>query len=134
MVWNALVIVAVLLPLAGLTIDVPRVFILRARLQGACNAASEAAARTIDVAHFRDTGDVRLDAGRALTNAQSYFAAGTSSLAGGGYQPVMTGFQIDPGQRAVTIKAVGSMRAIFGLVGDFQVSAASTSWYRMDRR
>jgi uncharacterized membrane protein len=134
MVWNALVIVAVLLPLAGLTIDVPRAFILRARLQAACNAASEAAARAIDVPRFRDTGEVRLDAGKALAGAQSYFAAGTSSLAGGGYQPAMTGFIIDAGQRAVTVRATGLMRAMFGLVGDFQVSTASTSWYRMDRR
>ena len=96
MVWNALVIVAVLLPLAGLTIDVPRAFILRARLQAACNAASEAAARAIDVPHFRDTGEVRLDTGKALASAQNYFAAGTSSLAGGGYQPAMTGFESMP--------------------------------------
>jgi hypothetical protein len=134
MVWNALVIVAVLLPLAGLTIDVPRAFILRARLQAACNAASEAAARAIDVPHFRDTGEVRLDAGKAFASAQNYFAAGTSSLAGGGYQPAMTGFDVDASQRAVTVRATGVMRAMFGLVGDFQVSTASTSWYRMDRR
>ena len=48
MVWNALVIVTVLLPLAGLAIDVPRYFALRSRLQIAADAGAEAAARAVD--------------------------------------------------------------------------------------
>ena len=39
MVWNALIIVTVLLPLSGLAIDVPRYFALRSRLQAAVDAA-----------------------------------------------------------------------------------------------
>jgi hypothetical protein len=45
MVWNALVIVTVLLPLAGLAIDVPRYFALRSRLQIAADTGAEAVAR-----------------------------------------------------------------------------------------
>ncbi len=134
MVWNALIIAAVLLPLAGLCIDVPRFFVLRARLQAAANASAEAAARAIDVPHFRDSGEVRLDRGRAAADAQSYFAAGTRSLAGGGYRPALTGVAVDDGRRTVTVRATGYMQAMFGLVGDFQLAVASTSWYRMDSR
>ena len=64
MVWNALVIVTVLLPLSGLAIDVPRYFALRSRLQAAVDAAAEAAARQVDIAHYQNTGETRLDADR----------------------------------------------------------------------
>ncbi len=87
MVWNALIIVTILLPLASLCIDVPRYFILRARLQAACNAASEGAARAVDIAYFQTTGDTRLDPGQAASNASALFSAGVSSLAGRGYNP-----------------------------------------------
>ena len=50
MVWNALVIVTVLLPLAGLAIDVPRYFALRSRLQIAADAARKRRARQVDIA------------------------------------------------------------------------------------
>jgi hypothetical protein len=134
MVWNALILVTVLLPLAGLTIDVPRYFILRARLQAACNAASEAAARAVDVAYFQDTGDTRLVPGDALASAQSYFAAGVSSLSGGDYQPVLAGFAIDSSQRLVTVQGSGTLRLLFNTSPAFVVRASSTSWYRLDHR
>ena len=56
MVWNALVIVTVFLPLAGLAIDVPRYFALRSRLQIAADAGAEAAARQVDIPHYQNTG------------------------------------------------------------------------------
>ena len=60
MVWNALVIVTVLLPLAGLAIDVPRCFALRSRLQ----IARPTRARKLRLA--QPVGDARADlAGRA---------------------------------------------------------------------
>ncbi len=59
MVWNALVIVTVLLPLAGLAIDVPRYFALRSRLQIAADAGAEAAARAVDIRHYINTGETR---------------------------------------------------------------------------
>ena len=57
-------LITVLVPLAGLAIDVPRYFTLRARLQLAADAAAEAAARSVDIPHFRNTGEVRLSRGR----------------------------------------------------------------------
>ena len=59
MVWNALVIVTVFLPLAGLAIDVPRYFALRSRLQIAADAGAEAAARQVDIPHYQNTGATR---------------------------------------------------------------------------
>ena len=56
MVWNALVIVTVLLPLAGLAIDVPRYFALRSRLQIAADAGAEAAARAVDIRALHQHG------------------------------------------------------------------------------
>ena len=64
MVWNALVIVTVLLPLAGLAIDVPRYFALRSRLQIAADAGAEAAARAVDIRHYINTGETRLEPDR----------------------------------------------------------------------
>ncbi len=61
MVWSALVITTALLPLTGLAIDVPRYFALRSRLHIAVDAAAEAAARQVDIVHYRNTGEIRLN-------------------------------------------------------------------------
>ncbi len=134
MVWNALIIVTILLPLASLCIDVPRYFILRARLQAACNAASEGAARAVDVAYFQTTGQTRLDPGQAANNASALFTAGVSSLTGRGYSSSLSGFAIDDAAGTVTVQGTGSMRALFGLTPPFQLHLSSMSWYRMDHR
>ena len=48
MVWHALILITVLIPLASLTIDVPRYYTLRSRLQLAADAAAESASRCLD--------------------------------------------------------------------------------------
>ena len=83
MVWNALIIVTVLLPLSGLAIDVPRYFALRSRLQAAVDAAAEAAARQVDIAHYQNTGETRLDADRYAGEAHWAFETAVTNLRAG---------------------------------------------------
>ena len=82
MVWNALVIVTVLLPLAGLAIDVPRYFALRSRLQIAADAGAEAAARAVDIRHYINTGETRLEPDRYAGEAAWAFDTAVSDLRG----------------------------------------------------
>ncbi len=65
--WNAAVLMFVALPLASLSIDVTRGMYVRTHLQAAADAACQAAANSLDVPAFRDTGvqQIDYDLGRA---------------------------------------------------------------------
>lgn len=86
MAWTAVMLVAVLLPLASLTIDVPRYFVLRSRLQSATDAAALAAARCVDTAYYSKTGITRLDLGRAQAAASAAFYGSVNPLSRAGYR------------------------------------------------
>jgi uncharacterized membrane protein len=59
--WNAAVLMFVALPLASLSIDVTRAMYVRTHLQAAADAACQAAANSLDVPAFRDTGVQQID-------------------------------------------------------------------------
>ena len=75
MVWNALVVITVVLPLLSFSVDVPRYFILRSALKNAADSAAEAAARSVDVRAWRESGEVWFDRDRALYEATTTFFA-----------------------------------------------------------
>lgn len=133
LVWNTLEVITVLIPLAGLAIDVPRYFTLRTRLQLAADAAAEAAARSVDIPHFRDTGEVRLD-GDAYGNAAAEFVGATSDLAARGYAPSLGAIQVDEGSDTVTVHASGTTQVFFALSPHFTVPVVAQSRFRMDQR
>lgn len=133
LVWNTLVVITVLIPLAGLAIDVPRYFTLRTRLQLAADAAAEAAARSVDIPHFRNTGEVRL-AGDAYGNAAAEFARATGDLAARGYAPSLGAIQVDEGSDTVTVHASGTTQVFFALSPHFTVPVVAQSRFRMDQR
>ena len=133
LVWNTLVVITVLIPLAGLAIDVPRYFTLRTRLQLAADAAAEAAARSVDIPHFRNTGEVRL-AGDAYGNAAAEFAGATGDLAARGYAPSLGAIQVDEGGDTVTVHASGTTQVFFALSPHFTVPVVAQSRFRMDQR
>lgn len=133
LVWNTLVVITVLIPLAGLAIDVPRYFTLRTRLQLAADAAAEAAARSVDIPHFRETGEVRL-AGDAYGNAAAEFARATGDLAARGYAPALGAIQVDEGGDTVTVHASGTTQIFFALSPRFTVPVVAQSRFRMDQR
>lgn len=132
MVWNALVVVTVLLPLSGLAIDVPRYFALRSRLQAAVDAAAEAAAQQIDVAHYQNTGETRLD-GRYAGEAQWAFDTAVTDLRSRGYTASFDGVAVDEGADAVSVAGSGTIRLFYNLAPPVTLRVAATSWYRMVR-
>lgn len=134
MVWNALVIIAVLLPLMGLTLDVPRYFMLRSRLQAAADAAAEAAARAVDVRHFSTTGEVRLDPNRYADEAFWAFEAAVADLRARNYNITLHTLALDEAANTVTVGASGTIRPIYSLLPPVFVNVNATSWYRMVQR
>ena len=132
-VWNALIIVAVLLPLMGLTLDAPRYFILRTNLQAATDAAAEAASRSLDPAAWRNAGDVRLDPYWANRNAAEVWALTTASLRSMGYEAALESIRIDETHDTVTVRSRGSLRLLFGTTPPITVRVSSQSRFRIIR-
>ena len=133
MVWNALVIVTVLLPLSGLAIDVPRYFLLRSRLQVAVDAAAEAAARQVDIAHYQNTGETRLDPDTYGGEAHWAFETAVTDLRARGYTASFDTLSVDEAADAVTVDASGTIRLFYNLTPPVTVRVSATSWYRMIR-
>ncbi|MCX7668770.1 MAG: pilus assembly protein TadG-related protein [Anaerolineae bacterium] len=134
MVWNALVVIAVLLPLMGLTLDVPRYFVLRSRLQAAVDAAAEAAARAVDVRHFSTTGETRLDPNRYADEVFWTFQMATADLWTHGYHITLHTLAVDEAADTVTVGASGTLRPIYNLLPPVYVNVRATSWFRMIQR
>ena len=133
MVWNALVIVTVLLPLSGLAIDVPRYFLLRSRLQVAVDAGAEAAARQVDIAHYQNTGETRLDPDTYGGEAHWAFETAVTDLRARGYTASFDSLSVDEAADAVTVDASGTIRLFYNLTPPVTVRVSATSWYRMIR-
>ena len=133
MVWNALVIVTVLLPLAGLAIDAPRYFALRSRLQIAADAGAEAAARTVDIRHYINTGETRLEPDRYAGDAAWAFDTAVADLRSRGYTANFDGVAVDEGADAVSVAGSGTIRLFYNLAPPVMLRVAATSWYRMVR-
>ncbi len=129
MAWTALMLVAVLLPLASLTIDIPRYFVLRSRLQSATDAAALAAARCIDTAYYSETGQTRLDLAEAAQSAIAAFYGSTASLARtGGYRFSFHGIGVQG--RYVTASGSGTLYGLFGTTPFVTVHATAQTAYR----
>ena len=132
-VWNALIIVAVLLPLMGLALDAPRYFILRTNLQTATDAAAEAAARSIDATAWYNSGEVRLHPFWANRLAISAWLATTAPLRDMGYNVNLESIQIDEANDTVTVQSSGSLRLLYGSTPPITVRVSSRSRFRIIR-
>lgn len=131
MVWNALMLVTLLLPLASLTIDVPRYFVLRARLQLAADAAAEATAQCVDLPLFQRSGETRLSFWCRIGEPVALFSDITRPLGDKGYQPTLANISVDEQQRVVRVQAFGTTRLFFGLTPAVRVRVQAQSRYRM---
>ena len=134
MVWNALVIVTVLIPLGGLSIDIPRYFNLRASLATASDAAAAAGAQCLDIPHFQNTREVRLLPNCVEAEARTVFAANVADLDAGAYSPRLDDISVDEGEDSVAVRSSGDIRLMFGLTPAFTVNIEAESRYRMDSR
>ena len=132
MVWNTLVIVTVMLPLMGFTLDISRYFILRNTLQNAADAAAEAAAQTLDAGALINAGETRLDdyAARSASNA---FYAAASPMTAKGYALSLDGIDVDESNDQVTATAHGEIRYLFGLTPAVAIRVQGRSSYRSIR-
>ena len=135
MVFNALVIVAVLLPLASMTVDVPRYLIMRARLQAAANNAAEAAAsQCIRTDVFRNTGRALLDTGCAWSVAQDVFSETASPMSAKGYDMTLDDLTVNQSRRQVDALASGTTMVFFGTFPGKRVHVHGRSLFRMVKR
>ena len=133
LVWSALVLVTVLLPLAGLALDLPRYYVLRSRLQLAADATAQAVAGCVDIPHFQHTGETRIQFWCYMAE-RSTFASVVGDLQTKGHYPVLDRVSIDEGQDAVTVQASGATRLFFGLTPAVRVHVTARSRFRMDVR
>ena len=134
MVWSSIVLIAVLLPLAGLTLDVPRYYVLRSRLQLAADAAAEATAQCVDVAHFQHTGETRLNDRCRNTEPPFLFNSMMQPLLEKGYRPRLTAVEVDEVADSVTVRAAGDMRLFFAVTPPLTIEVTARSGYRMEMR
>lgn len=134
MVWNALVLITVLLPLASLTIDVPRYYVLKVRLQLAADATAEMTAQCVDFPHFQNTGETRLDSQCWWSQAHNLFAATVQPLESKGYQPRLDQIAVDEQNDIVRVDASGSTRLFFGVTPAVRVQVTAQSKFRMEMR
>ncbi|MCO6450156.1 MAG: hypothetical protein J5I90_05135 [Caldilineales bacterium] len=132
LVWSTLVLVTVLIPLGGLSIDVPRYFRLRSTLAtGVDAAAAAAAAQCGDIHHFQNSGDVRLMPDCAQSAARDAFAGSVAGLHQPTYRPRLDAIAIDEGADEVSATASGDLTLMFGLTPAFTIEVEARSRYRM---
>lgn len=134
MVWHGMVLVAVLLPLASLTIDVPRYYSLRTRLQLAADGSAEASARCLDFLHFQNIGESRLLPDCVTRDSSTIFGLATQDLAAKGYQPTLGSVLVDESLDTVAVDASGRTTLFFGMTPAFAVEVRAVSSFRMDKR
>jgi len=75
MAWLAIVMVFLMVPLMGLTMDVTRAMYVRTHLQAASDAGCQAAADSMRVPLFQDSGVQEIDAALMIARAEQVFNA-----------------------------------------------------------
>ena len=75
MAWMAIVMVFLMVPLMGITIDITRAMYVRGHLQAASDAGCQAAADAMMVPLFMETGEQKIDAGLMVGRAGQVFNA-----------------------------------------------------------
>ena len=74
-VWFAALLVFVAIPLSSLSIDVTRMMYVRGHLQTASDAACQSAADALDAPYYVSTGQRRINAGLANSQAAREFSS-----------------------------------------------------------
>lgn len=112
MAFWAVVMAAVVLPLASLAIDVTRAMYVRTHLQTAADAGCEAAAQYIDSMAFLYGGAVVI---APPGSAYDQFNAVVAEAGIKGYSPHLTSVSLDNAQNIVRCQADASVRAFIGI-------------------
>jgi hypothetical protein len=134
MVWSAVILVAVFLPLASLTLDVPRYYVLRSRLQLGADAAAQTAAGCVDTLHFQNTGETRLDFWCQRSEPYQVFYATVMPLTTAQVNATLVSVTADETADTVTATAYGNIHPFFGLTPAVTLWVEARSRYRMEAR
>ncbi|MEM2265378.1 MAG: pilus assembly protein TadG-related protein [Candidatus Hadarchaeales archaeon] len=130
--WWAVVIAFLLLPLAGLAIEMPRYFLFRSSLQRAADATAEAAAYFgFDAPSFIYSGSPTLRPDWAQAVAWGTLGANTGWL---GRRGQLTRFQLSLTPTTVYIELEARMNLIFPGVPSFPVRVRSQAQIRTATR
>jgi Flp pilus assembly protein TadG len=120
-----------LVPLAASSIGLGRYFYARAEVQKAADAAALAAAQEVDLALYRDTGQIELMPS-AGSVASSYVVMNSGYLAARGIHPQVTGIAVDQGRRTVTVSMAADASSLFpSVMGGIVVRAEGESEVRL---
>jgi hypothetical protein len=104
-----------LVPLAALSVGLGRYSYARAAVQKAADAAALAAAREVDLALYRDTGQIELMPSAGPVGG-SYAAMNSGYLAARGIYPQVTGIAVDQGRRTVRVGMAADASSLFPAV------------------
>lgn len=110
--WAAAFLAILLVPLLLLGIEIGRWEHARGELYKAADLAALAAAHEVDIAHFRETGEVLL-LSSALDVARQYVAANTGYLAQNGISAHIAGISVDQTLRQVEVTVVADISSLF---------------------
>lgn len=110
--WAAAFLAILAVPLLVLGIEVGRWEHARGELYKAADLAALAAAQEVDVAHFRETGEVLL-LPSALDMAQRYVAANTGYLTRNGIAAHVAGIAVNQSLRQVEVTVVADISSLF---------------------
>ena len=110
--WAAAFLAILLVPLLLLGIEIGRWEHARGELYKAADLAALAGAHEVDIAHFRETGEVLL-LPSALDVAQRYVAANTGYLTRNGIVAHVAGIAVDQALRQVEVTVVADISSLF---------------------
>jgi Flp pilus assembly protein TadG len=120
-----------LVPLAALSVGLGRYFYARAEVQKAADAAALAAAQEVDLALYRDTGQIELMASAGPV-ASSYAAMNSGYLATRRIYPQVTGITVDQGRRTVQVSMAADASSLFpSVLGGIVVRAEGEGEVRL---
>lgn len=134
MAFWALFIAIVAIPMMSLLWDASRYLDLRGELQMAADAAAVAAVQEVDIAHFQETGEVRLGAG-AVGAAYAIAGQHFARFAALGYRPHVAYVAVNQQDRTVHVGIAATMHIFFpGITPAVSVSADGMAQARMTTR
>ncbi len=110
--WTAAFLATLFIPLLVLGIEIGRWEHARGELYKAADLAALAAAQEVNVAHFRETGEVLLTPS-AMEVAQRCVAANTGYLARSGISAQVAGIGVDQARRQVEVTVIADISRLF---------------------
>lgn len=132
LVWNAIVLMTVFLPLSSLVFDVPQYFAAASKLEMALDAAAQGAANDcLQLAEFSRSGLTGLDEGCLHGQALVRFQELTASLTDAGHGTSLTTIECRDNCQTVFLQGTVAVRVFFSLSPEISISRTASSMVRM---